>query len=153
MAPGPTPPPMPNFAMAFGSMAFLGVAGLATMAGHQPETVILRALMGAFMAAGVGALAGFVWGGVVAVGRDLHKGGEIDALVDEELNLSPPPAFRANEGPSPEGPELTLGPQAAQGPAPTPEAPAQGFAPIDYKQAAKQIQGMLKDGPGATGEG
>lgn len=150
MAVGPPPPPQPNFALAFGSVAFLGVAALAMMAGHQPETVILRAVVGGLLAAAVGALAGFVLAGISSVHQKLHKGGEVDAILDDDISLPPPMRPKSQEELSAEVAEAIAANDAAAAASANSEAPAQNFAPIDYKQAAKQIQGMLKEGPGGS---
>jgi len=138
----------PNWPLAFGSGSFLLVWLVGFSSGLSLETVAVRGLIGALLGAAVGFGVGHTLTGLKALKREVAKGQRIDFTLqgDEEEPLAPlgaegPLAAAATAPAPPSEPDLNRTvPQAAPAP-----AASESFQPIDFKQAAKQVHGMIQE--------
>jgi hypothetical protein len=134
----------PNWGLAFGSASFLIVWMLGFLTGLSVEVIALRACVATMLGSLVGLLFGQVIAGIKAVKDDPTKGTKVDFTVAaddddlDELLKSPVPA---------PGERTATVPQTS--PAPGLSAPsantAEAFQPLDFKQAARQIQNTMKE--------
>jgi hypothetical protein len=134
----------PNWGLAFGSASFLLVWTLGFLAGLSVDVIALRACVATMLGSLVGLLFGQVLAGIKAVKDETPKGSQIDFTVaaDDDLDeLLKPGAAGAM------GAERTATVPAAATPGPS--APsvntAEAFQPLDFKQAARQIQNTMKE--------
>jgi hypothetical protein len=121
----------PNWKLAFGSGAFLLVWILGNLARVPLDTVLTRAVIGGALGAALGAVVGMTLKGLRALANENEaKGQRVDFTVPaDESEL----ATATGEG---EGEEATVV---------VPQAPEPAFQPIDYKSAAKHIQGLMSE--------
>ena len=122
----------PNWGLAFGSGSFLIVWLLGFLANISIEVVALRACVATIMGSLVGIVFGQVLRGIQTLKNEQAKGVKVDFTLpaDEEELVVPPPGAPDERS--------AVVPQAAP-------APAEAFQPLDFKQAARQIQSTLKE--------
>lgn len=122
----------PNWGLAFGSGSFLIVWCLG-FAAHVPfETLVMRATVGAVLGTLLGVVVGYTITGLRALREDLDKGARVDFTVGDDEPLLP------KQEQAPEGEAELVVPAA-------PGGEAEPFKPIDFKNAAKQVQSMVQD--------
>lgn len=131
----------PNWGLAFGSASFLIVWLIGFLTGLSIEVIALRSCVATMLGALVGILFGQVLRGVQTLKDDLGKGRKVDFTLpadDDEL-LVPKPGPSADE-------RTSVVPQAPGAAAPGPSNnTAEAFQPLDFKQAARQIQNTMKE--------
>jgi hypothetical protein len=119
----------PNWKLAFGSGSFLLVWVLGLMAGVPLPWVLMRACIAAMLGTALGAVVGMTLRGLKSLANEppAPRGSKLDVMVTDD----------AEEAPSEPAPaEATkVVPQAANDP----------FQPIDFKQAAKHVQGLVNE--------
>lgn len=123
----------PNWGLAFGSGAFLIVWCLGFVANVPFETLMMRATVGAVLGTLLGVVVGYTITGLRALREDLDKGARVDFTVGADEPLLP---LRPEKAPAPEDETRELV---------VPAAEAEPFKPIDYKNAAKQVQSMVQE--------
>jgi hypothetical protein len=116
----------PNWKLAFGSVSFLLVWVLGLMAGVGLGMVLFRALTAAALGTALGAVVGMTLKGLKNLANEppAPRGGKLDVLVADEPAEEPPPAEASKV---------------------VPQAEADPFQPIDFKAAAKHVQGLVKE--------
>lgn len=120
----------PNWKLAFGSGAFLLVWLLGLAADLPLDVALFRAAVAAALGSVMGVVVGMTLGGLKRLAHGDNKGGRVDFTVPaaaDELVASVAAAEQAEA--------TRTVPQAASDP----------FTPIDYKQAAKHVQGMVNE--------
>lgn len=129
----------PNWGLAFGSASFLIVWLLGFLANISIEVIALRACVATIVGSLVGIVFGQVLRGVQSLKDEQVKGQKIDfTLPADDMELTVPPP-----GPAAPGERTGVVPQASPA---TPSAnPAEAFQPLDFKQAARQIQNTMKE--------
>jgi hypothetical protein len=121
----------PNWKLAFGSGSFLLVWLLGIVANLPLDLVLFRSAIAACLGACLGAVVGMTVRGVLNLAKEPDKGQRVDFTVPvgtDELNLPNAPEFPS---------EASKVVAAA--------TPADGFQPIDFKQAAKHVQGLVRE--------
>lgn len=129
----------PNWGLAFGSASFLIVWLLGFLTGISIEVIALRSCVATMLGALVGILFGQVIQGVRTLKDEPAKGQKVDFTLpadDDEL-LVPKPGPSADE-------RTRVVPQAPAAPGPSNNAD-EAFQPLDFKQAARQIQNTMKE--------
>lgn len=130
----------PNWGLAFGSGSFLIVWLLGFMANVSIEVIALRACVATILGSLVGILVGQVAQGIQALKDDQTKGKKFDFTVPaDDAELAGPLGAHADSDE-----RTSVVPQAAGVPNPSTNA-AEAFQPLDFKQAARQIQNTMKD--------
>jgi hypothetical protein len=129
----------PNWGLAFGSASFLIVWLLGFLANISIEVIALRACVATIVGSLVGIVFGQVLRGVQSLKDEQVKGQKVDfTLPADDLELTVPPP-----GQTVPGERTGVVPQASPT---TPSAnPAEAFQPLDFKQAARQIQNTMKE--------
>lgn len=129
----------PNWGLAFGSASFLIVWLLGFLANISIEVIALRACVATILGSLVGLMFGQVLRGIQTIKNDTAKGSTVDfTLPADELELSVPPPGAGMPG--------DLSGTVPQASPTTPSAnPAEAFQPLDFKQAARQIQNTMKE--------
>lgn len=137
----------PNWGLAFGSGSFLIVWSLGFLSGVPIEVIALRACIATMLGAVLGIVIDQTLEGIRSLKEDLKKGSQVDFTVPasaEETGTAPqtPSTPESASQRVPQAP-----PAAAEGPGvpPPPASGTDGFAPLDFKQAARQVQASLKD--------
>lgn len=124
-----------NWGLAFGSGSFLLVWCLGHLAQVPIDVLLLRSTIGAILGALVGLLVGQTVRGLVSMYEEIDKGRQITGgTVD--FTVGTPEAEHA-ELRVPAAPIVETKQESATDPA--------AFKPIDYKQAAKQVQSMIQE--------
>lgn len=117
----------PNWKLAFASGAFLLVWVLGLGAGVSLELVLFRALTAAALGWALGAVVGMTLKGLRSLANEPPppRGGMLDVMVADD---------EAGEAPAEEEASKVV-----------PQAEADPFQPIDFKAAAKHVQGLVKE--------
>lgn len=120
----------PNWKLAFASGFFLLVWVLGLGAGVGLGLVLFRALTAAALGWALGAVVGMTLKGLKNLANEPPppSGTKLDVMVADDVD--------------PEAAEEEAEPEATKV---VPQAPADPFQPIDYKAAAKHIQGLVKE--------
>ncbi|MFP5503470.1 MAG: hypothetical protein ACLGIN_13355 [Candidatus Sericytochromatia bacterium] len=132
----------PNWGLAFGSGSFLIVWSLGFLSGVPIEVIALRACIATMLGAVLGIVVDQTLEGIRSLKEDLKKGSQVDFTVPASAEETVPQAPPTPESASQRVPQAP--PSAAEAPGVPPPAD-DGFAPLDFKQAARQVQASLKD--------
>jgi hypothetical protein len=131
----------PNWGLAFGSASFLIVWLLGFLNGLSIEVIALRSCVATIMGSLVGILFGQVLQGIKTLKDEQAKGQKVDFTLpaeDDELTMPLPGASAETLS--------SVVPQASSPATPAPSKnAAEAFQPLDFKQAARQIQNTMKE--------
>jgi hypothetical protein len=121
----------PNWKLAFGSGSFLLVWLLGVVSSLPLDLVLFRSVIAAGLGSCLGAVVGMTLRGVLNLAKEPEKGRRVDYTVPvgtDELDLASAPDL----------------PSEASKVVPA-ASPQDVFQPIDFKQAAKHVQGLVKE--------
>lgn len=128
----------PNWGLAFGSGSFL-IVWLLGFLSHVPiETIALRACVATMMGAVVGMMVEQTLEGIRSLKEDMKKGQQVDFTVQADDDEAAPPAEAASAS-------RTVPAAPPPAPPPAPAADDGGFAPLDFRQTARQVQATVKE--------
>lgn len=129
----------PNWGLAFGSGAFLIVWSLGFLSGVPIEVIAMRACVATMLGAVLGIVVDQTLEGIRSLKEDLKKGSQVDftvpASADETQAPSTDPTVLSQRVPQAPPPEAAP---------PSPNA-ADGFTPLDFKQAARTVSAAMKE--------
>ncbi|MDB5097843.1 MAG: hypothetical protein JWM80_2264 [Cyanobacteria bacterium RYN_339] len=125
----------PNWKLAFGSGSFLLVWVLGLMAGVPLPWVLMRACVAAGLGLALGAVVGMTLKGLRTLAHEPPppRGGKLDVMVQDDLAAEMAAEMAAEKAAETEATKVV------------PQAPADPFQPIDFKQAAKHVQGLMSE--------